>query len=148
MAFTGLSEFRGRQQTVERLLFKREMDAIMEWEITVHKNYIEIVTRGVADGKSSLKMAQAITDAMRSNRSTKALVDHRDLEAVTGHIADIYERPKIFKIIGVLLGIKIAEVVKPEHQEHFEFLETVCINQGYRFSIFREKDQALKWLLA
>ncbi len=120
----------------------------MEWEITVHKNYIEVVTHGVADGKSSLKMAQEITNAMRSNRSTKALVDHSGLEAVTGHIVDIYERPRIFKIIGVLWGIKIAEVVKPEHQEHFKFLETVCINQGYQFSIFREKDQALKWLLA
>ncbi len=119
----------------------------MEWEITVHKDYIEVVTHGAADGKSSLKMAQAITSAMRSNRSTRALVDHSDLETVTGHIVDIYERPRIFKIIGVLWGIKIAEVVKPEHQEHFKFLETVCINQGYRFSIFREKDQALKWLL-
>ncbi|HEX2994360.1 MAG TPA: hypothetical protein VHP14_06035 [Anaerolineales bacterium] len=120
----------------------------MEWEITVHKNYIEIVTRGAADEKSSLKMAQAITDAMRSNRMNKALVDHRSLEAVTGHIIDIYERPRVFKIIGVLLGIKIAEVIKPEHQQHFMFLETVCINQGFQFSIFHEKDPALKWLLA
>ncbi len=119
----------------------------MEWEIMVHEKYIEVVTRGVADGKTSLKMAQAITDTMRSNRSTRALIDHRDLEAVTGHIAEIYQRPRLFKIIGALLGIKIAEVVKPEHQEHFDFLETVCVNQGFQFSVFREKDLALKWLL-
>jgi hypothetical protein len=124
------------------------MDSIMEWEITVHEKHIEVVTRGIADGKSSLKMAQEITHAMRSNRTTKALVDHHALEAVTGHIVEIYERPRIFKIIGVLWGIKIAEVVKPEHEEHFKFLETVCINQGFRFSVFHEKDLALKWLLS
>jgi hypothetical protein len=124
------------------------MDPIMEWEITVHENYVEVVTRGIADGKSSLKMAQEITHVMRNHRTTKALIDHHGLEAVTGHIVEIYERPRIFKIIGVLWGIKIAEVVKPEHEEHFKFLETVCINQGFRFSIFHEKDPALTWLLA
>ena len=93
-------------------------------------------------------MAKAITSLMKRNRSTRALIDHRNLEAVTGDIVDIYERPRIFKIIGVIWGIRIAEVIKPGHQEHFKFLETVCINQGYRFSTFHEKDQALKWLLA
>jgi hypothetical protein len=120
----------------------------MEWEITVHKNYIEIVTSGIADKESSLKMAKAIMNTMKGNRVTRALIDHRNLKAVTGDVIDIYERPRTFKIIGVLWGIRIAEVVKPDHQEHFKFLETVSINQGYRFSTFHEKDQALKWLLA
>jgi hypothetical protein len=124
------------------------MDSVMEWEITVHKSFVEIVTRGIADKAGSLEMAKAITSTMKRNRLTRALIDHRSLETVTGEVIDIYERPRIFRIIGVLWGIRIAEVIKPDHQEHFKFLETVCINQGYRFSMFHQKDQALQWLQA
>lgn len=120
----------------------------MEWNIIIHRDHIEIVTSGSADKRSSLEMAKAVMRTMQRYRMTRAFIDHRNLEAVTGDLVDVYERPKIFRIIGVVLGIRIAEVVKPEHQEHFKFLETVCMNQGYRFSVFHEKDQALRWLLA
>ena len=124
------------------------MDPVMEWEITVHKNFVEIVTRGIADKAGSLEMAKVITNTMKRNGLTRTLIDHRNLETVTGDVIDIYERPRIFRIIGVLWGIRIAEVIKPDHQEHFKFLETVCITQGYPFSTFHERGQALKWLLA
>lgn len=120
----------------------------MEWKITDHEDYIEIITCGIADKKSSLEMAKAIMSTMKNSKATRALIDHRDLETVSGDVIDIYERPRIFKIIGVIWGIRVAEIIKPDHQEHFKFLETVCVNQGYRFSTFHEKDPALKWLLA
>jgi hypothetical protein len=77
----------------------------MEWEITVHKNFVEIVTRGTADKAGSLEMAKVITSTMKRTGLTRALIDHRNLETVTGEVIDIYERPRIFRIIGVLWGI-------------------------------------------
>jgi hypothetical protein len=122
----------------------------MEWNIVVHDEdrYVEVITNGIADRDGSLNMAKAIMHTMRIHRITKALIDHRNVESVVGNTTDIYNRPKVFQIIGAILGIKIAEIIKPEHVGHFRFFETVCINQGYQFSIFSDKDKALAWLLA
>jgi hypothetical protein len=92
-------------------------------------------------------MAKEIAHKMKANRVTRALIDHRNLVGVIGDISDIYNRPKLFRIIGVILRVKIAELIRPEHKEHFQFLETVCFNRGYRVSVFQEKEKALSWLL-
>lgn len=121
----------------------------MEWEIAVHRDekYIEVVTRGTANKENTLKMAKDVADSMKRNRITRALIDHRGIQSVSGDVVDIYERPKILKLIGLILRIRIAELIKPEHKEHFEFLETVMINRGFIFSVFHDKVEALKWLL-
>ena len=121
----------------------------MKWEITINveQKYVEIITRGNADGEGSLKMAKAIAETMRQNKITKALIDHSHVDSVSGHVVDVYQRPKIFKLIGVILGIKIAEIIKPEHRAHFKFFETVCLNQGYNLSVFHDRDSAMNWLL-
>jgi hypothetical protein len=92
-------------------------------------------------------MAKDVADSMKRNRITRALIDHRGIQSVSGDVVDIYERPKILKLIGLILRIRIAELIKPEHKEHFEFLETVMINRGFIFSVFHDKVEALKWLL-
>jgi hypothetical protein len=121
----------------------------MEWKIIINDEYkyIEVITTGIADQEGSLNMAKALKNAMQTKRIIKALIDHRNVESVTGNIMDIYDRPKLLRIIGALLRIKIAELVKPEHLEHFKFLETVCVNQGYQISLFQDKEKALSWLL-
>ena len=121
----------------------------MKWKILINDkdNYIEVITSGIADRDGSLNMAKAITHKMQTHRIIKALIDHRNIESVIGNIADVYQRPKIFQLIGIILRIKIAEIIKPEHLEHFLFLETVCHNHGYQLSIFQDKDKALAWLL-
>jgi len=121
----------------------------MECEIRVHneEKYIEVVTKGVADKDGSLNMAKTIKETMQQHRLTRALIDHRQVESVSGGVIEIYERPKIFRLMGVILNIKIAELIKPDHVEHFRFFETVCINQGFRVSIFQEELPALEWLL-
>lgn len=120
----------------------------MEWKISLHaeNRYIEIVTSGIADKDGSLNMAKTISTTLRQYKYTRVLVDHRGIESVSGDTVDIYDRPKLFRIIGVMLGIKIAEIIKPEYVEHFRFLETVCLNRGYRFSIFYDSQSALDWL--
>ena len=122
----------------------------MEWEIIIHRElkYIEFVTKGVADQAGSLSMAKKVAEIMRKNKLTKVIIDHRKIESVSGNVKDIYERPKLFRLIGVILGLKIAEIINPDHLAHFRFLETVCVNRGYVFSIFYDRATALKWLLA
>lgn len=120
----------------------------MEWDITIdrERRYVEIVSRGTADPAGSEQMAEAISTVMRQNRITRAVVDHRLIERVTGTAAGIYNRPKFFRFIGVFLGIRIAEVVRPEHVDHFKFLETVCLNRGFSFSVFFDRESAMAWL--
>lgn len=121
----------------------------MDWKIIIHNNpeYIEVITDGIADKDGSLGMAKAITGVMSQNRINKALIDHRNIVSFTGDTLDIYERPRVMKIIGAILRIRIAEIIKPGQIDHFRFLETVFRNQGFMFQLFQEKEQAEKWLL-
>ena len=121
----------------------------MKWTMTVFKNpmYVEIVTIGSADKKSSLEMAKEIAAVMRKNRMKRALIDHTNINSTSGGTAEVYERAKQFSLIGAIMGIKVAEVVKSEHREFFRFLETVSVNRGYTFSTFEDKETALNWLL-
>ena len=118
-------------------------------EIIVHneEKYVEIITNGFMDKDRSMAMAETIKESLKKNHMTRVLIDHRKVTGVSGDIFDIYERPKIFKLIGVILGIKVAELINPDHLEHFRFLETVCLNRGFKFSIFYDRDDALKWLI-
>lgn len=121
----------------------------MEYKFILHKDkkYLEVITSGTADADGSLAMAKTISEKMRANKITRALVDHSNISGVSGKVVDVYNRPKIFRLLGMLLGIRIAEVVRPEHMEHFRFLETVSVNNGFKFSVFHNRDKALEWLL-
>ncbi len=121
----------------------------MEWTITVNEEnqYIEVVTSGIADLDGSLNMAKAIPLALSNYKIKKILIDHRNITSVSGRVADVYSRQKQFQDMGVVQGIKIAEVIRPEHADFFKFFELVCINRGYLFSVFNEKESALGWLL-
>lgn len=121
----------------------------MEWEIALQKNgeYLEVVTRGDSDKDGSLQMAIEILNRMRDGRIEKVLIDHRNLSSVRSEIGDIYRRPKELLQLGASTGIRIAEIIQPEHGEHFRFFETVCLNQGFRFSLFYEREAAIDWLL-
>ncbi|MFC1569452.1 hypothetical protein ACFL4L_04395 [bacterium] len=121
----------------------------MKWTITVNEEnqYIEIVTSGVADRKGSLDMAKAISVTMSKKHIKKTLIDHRNIISIFGGTAEVYQRPKEFKGIGVIHQVKIAEIVKPEHHEFFNFLENVCVNRGFEFSVFNDRESALEWLL-
>ena len=121
----------------------------MEWNLVIHDEgrYIEVVTSGIVDSDGTIDMAKAIAQTMKSHRLTKALIDHRNVTSVIGNTSATYNRPKIFRFIGLTLGIKIAEIIRPENEGYFKFFESVCINQGYRISVFHDKDKALTWLL-
>ena len=121
----------------------------MEWTITVNEEnqYVEVVTSGIADSDGSLNMAKAIPLAISNYKIKKILIDHRNITSASGRVADVYSRQKQFQDMGIVQGIKIAEIIKPEHTDFFKFFELVCKNRGYSFSVFNEKESALSWLL-
>lgn len=120
----------------------------MDWEIIIHSDpkFVEVITMGIADMDGSFAMAQELTNVMRKDRITRALIDHRNIDSVQGGTLDVNERPGIMKLLGLIIKIRIAEIVKPDHVQHFQFLETVFLNQGFSFRIFQEKEKAEKWL--
>ena len=123
----------------------------MEWDIVINDEpkYIEVITRGIGDKDSSLNMTKAFIDEMKARKIKKILIDHRNLEKVVGSTLDIYERPQLISdSIGPEWGIKIALIVKPEHWEHFKFLETVFVNRGFLASLFQNKEGAISWLIS
>jgi hypothetical protein len=121
----------------------------MEWVITLNeeKQYAEVVTGGVADRDGSLEMAKDISRVLSKTKIKKILIDHRNIRAVSGGIVEVYQRPQELKEIGVISGIKVAEVVKADHKSFFRFLETVCVNRGFIFLTFDNEKSALEWLL-
>jgi hypothetical protein len=122
----------------------------MEWTITLdeEKQYAEVVTTGVVNKKKTLEMAKEISKVLSEAKIKKLLIDHSNIRAVSGELVDIYQRPKEFKEIGVIPGIEVAEVVRADHKAFFSFLETVCINRGFFFLTFDDRNSALEWLFA
>jgi hypothetical protein len=120
----------------------------MEWTISFlpDQQMVVIQTQGVADETSSLEMARSIAKTMAQHKAARCLIDHSALSSVLGSVIEIYDRPQELTEIGVPARIKIAEVVLPDQQEHFGFLETVCRNRGFYFCIFDNRQSAIQWL--
>ncbi len=120
----------------------------MEWNATFlpEDRIVVIETSGIADKEGSIGMAKSIAKTMMIHRSVRCLVDHSAVESVTGNSFEIYDRPNLFVKLGVPFKIKLAEVVRREHREHFGFLETVCRNRGFIFRLFDDRESAIGWL--
>jgi len=121
----------------------------MEWTITLHQaeQYAEVVTSGPADTSGTLEMVKAIAATLKPARITNILIDHTNISSVSGGVGEVYFRPQKIKGSGIPRGTKIAEIIRPEHKEFFDFLETVSTNRGLKFSIFLDRASALEWLL-
>ena len=130
-------------------LVYQELGILMEWTIKLHENerYAEIHTSGIADQQSSLDMAKALASTLSQYAVTKVLVDYRGIESVLGAPASVYDRPQQFREMGMPAGVKVAEIVRPEHREHFKFLEVVASNRGFNLAVFYDDATALEWLL-
>mgnify|MGYP003565253679 CR=1 FL=1 len=122
----------------------------MEWSIALNEEnqYAEVVTSRIADRDGSIEMAKEIAMVLSKVKIKKILIDHSNISAVSGGIEEIYHRPRELKEIGAPQGIQVAEIVKEDHKSFFRFLETVCVNRGYIFSIFNDKKSAVGWLLS
>lgn len=120
----------------------------MEWTTSFlpDQQIVVIQTQGVADDASSLEMAKSIIKTMREHNATLCLIDHSALRSVSGKVVETYYRPQELRGVGVPSNVRVAEVVLPAHKAHFDFLETVCRNNGLNFRIFNDQETAIHWL--
>jgi hypothetical protein len=120
----------------------------MEWTMSFlsEQHILVMETQGVADEAGSLEMTKVIPKAMMEHRTKRCLIDHSAIGSFSGQVVNIYYRPQELRGAGIPPGIKIAEVVLPAHRKHFDFLETVCRNQGFDFRIFNDRESAFQWL--
>ena len=120
----------------------------MEWKVSFlpDQQIVIIKTYGVADEASSLEMAKSISKTMMQYKATKCIIDHSAIISVSGDSVEIYYRPQELSETGISSGVKIAEVVRPAHKEHFGFLEAVCRSRGFSFRVFEDQESAIQWL--
>jgi len=120
----------------------------MEWTTSFlpEQRIVVIKTQGVADEASTFEMSKSIPKAMAEHRTLRCLIDHSNIQSVSGDVSEIYNRPKKFLKIGIPFKIKIAEVVLPVYKAHFDFLEIVWRNRGFDFRVFYDQESAIQWL--
>lgn len=124
-------------------------ETVMQWTMTheAHLGLLIVRTAGTADEASTLEMIQALRAAMSQNQVTRCLIDHRAIAEVRGDTLAAYERPEaVRERHHPPRDLKIVEVVRPEHEEHFRFLETVFHNRGIDFTVLHDYDAALQIL--
>ena len=121
----------------------------MEWKSSFlsDQQIVVIQTYGIADDAGSLEMAKNISRVMMQYKAARCLIDHSAIISVSGSSVEIYYRPQGLTETGIPSEVKIAEVVRPVHKEHFGFLETVFRNRGFDFRVFDDRESAIQWLI-
>jgi hypothetical protein len=120
----------------------------MEWSISFlpDAHIIVVQTEGIVNESDTLNMAKDVKKAMVQYKASGCLIDHSSIKSVTGSIVKTYYRPEELSGMGVPRNIRIAVVAPQEHKGHFNFLETVCRNRGFDFSLFENRETAIEWL--
>ena len=107
---------------------------------------VVVKTHGDADAKSSSEMVQSIMLAMKEHRSIRCLLDHTEINFISGKTIEVFNRAEEIKNTGMPLNVKLAAVIPEKFKDHFRFLETVCVNRGISFQVFNQKESAVNWL--
>jgi hypothetical protein len=84
--------------------------------------------------------------AMKEHRSIRCLLDHTEINFVSGKTLEVFNRPEEIKNTGMPLNVKLAAVIPEKYKDHFSFLETVCNNRGISYRVFKNDISALNWL--
>lgn len=99
--------------------------------------------------KITLKLAEAFTrdlTQLGENRGlSRCLLDVRGARSVTGVHGDYQYAYERAEAVGLTNGWKIA-VLKDEHDNSLDFLQTVMANSGRSFKLFVDEDAAMNWL--
>lgn len=120
----------------------------MEIKITYlpEDQMVVVKTTGTADAKSSHEMVQSIFLAMKEHRTIRCLLDHTDINFVSGKTLEVFKRPDEIKNTGMPLNVRLAAVIPEKYKDHFGFLETVCNNRGISYRVFTNAKSAINWL--
>jgi hypothetical protein len=76
---------------------------------------------------------------------TRLLIDHRDA-IIKFTTMEIFNLPQSYRQSELSQRFRVALVFKQIGSDE-QFYETVCVNRGYRFSVFMDYDKAMNWLM-
>lgn len=110
------------------------------------KKIVVVKTYGEADAKSSSEMVRNIMLSMKEHRAIRCLLDHSEISFVTGKTIEVFNRPDEMMKTGMPLNVKLAAVIPEKYEDHFKFLETVCVNRGISYKVFKQIESAINWL--
>jgi hypothetical protein len=105
---------------------------------------INVKAEGELNGKSSRHLARRFREAARSSGWQRILCDCKATR-FTESVIGIYEAPDRLQMEKVPRGLRIAVIYEKDEQKH-RFWETVVRNRGFMARVFRNPEDAAKWL--
>ena len=109
------------------------------------KHLLLIKTWGIHSPKESDRLVTEISAMKLDSDQTTILIDHRDA-IIKFTTTEIFNLPQSYRQSELSQRFRVALVFNQiGSDEHF--YETVCVNRGYRFSVFADYDKAMNWLM-
>lgn len=122
----------------------------MVWRIQYlsDRNVVLVKTQGDIPYEELLKQFSDAVRLAQKNNTNCYLFDDTELH-INVSTLDIYDIPKMILATEISRSSRIAVAISPEENriEDYQFLETVCVNQGLNVKIFSEMDKAYNWLI-
>ncbi|MBU1170385.1 MAG: hypothetical protein KKD44_12550 [Proteobacteria bacterium] len=122
----------------------------MSWTVEYHSDhrFVECKAMGFLRVDDLIKAAVTTFDLAREKDTTLVLVDDSKLERTVG-IRDIYDMPQRYADLNIDSRLKVAVILptSPKAKEEVQFFETVCRNRGLNISVFRNRDEAMDFLI-
>ncbi len=116
-----------------------------EVEYLEEHDIVRICSHGQIKGSSEAPLIVNLVEPILEEYSCNRLLhDVRDTE-ILDSTAETYQVPQIANELEFDRGIKVAILYSQEEEKH-KFLETVMLNRGYRFRVFKNESEAISWL--
>jgi hypothetical protein len=109
------------------------------------KHLLFIKTWGIHSPKESDRLVKEVNAMKLDSEQTRILIDHRDA-IIKFRTMEIFNLPQSYRQSELSQRFRVALVFNQIGSDE-QFYETVCVNRGYRFSVFMEYDKAMNWLM-
>lgn len=123
---------------------------MMVWRIQYlsDQNVVLVKTQGDIPYEELPKQFSDAVRLAQKNNTNCYLFDDTELH-INVSTLDIYDIPKMILATEISRSSRIAIAISPEENriEDYQFLETVCVNQGLNVKFFSEIDKAYNWLI-
>ncbi len=108
-------------------------------------DYIIVTVKGKFTLDEFKKLCFGVREQLEKYKCNKVLND-LSRASVNISITDLYRMPSLAREIGIPRKVKRALLVRKVDQT-IRFLETVFMNRGNMIRVFRNREEALKWLI-
>jgi hypothetical protein len=109
------------------------------------KHVLLIKTWGIHSPKESDGLVKEVNAMKLDPDQTKILIDHRDA-IIKFKTMEIFNLPQSYRQSELSQRFRVALVFKQISSDE-QFYETVCVNRGYKISVFTDYDKAMNWLM-